>query len=241
MQHELKRLSSQLDARCANCVGPSDVFTDHGRRVEHQRHRASRSDRATTSAALASNSSSYKNAGAPAESRTHQLGLRGSGRPPGVLGLDLQVSSTDEGQPLSDSNLNDEGPNPFVTNIEADTLANDNYRTTRWTGSNIQLTLMSIEPGRDIGLEVHEHGDQFLRVEAGRARVQMGPTEDDLNFDREVGDDWAIFVPAGAWHNITNIGDEPLKVYAIYGPPEHPHGTDHATKAEADADEHHHH
>jgi mannose-6-phosphate isomerase-like protein (cupin superfamily) len=142
---------------------------------------------------------------------------------------------------LSDSNLNDEGPNPFVTNIEADTLANDNYRTTRWTGSNIQLTLMSIEPGRDIGLEVHEHGDQFLRVEAGRARVQMGPTEDDLNFDREVGDDWAIFVPAGAWHNITNIGDEPLKVYAIYGPPEHPHGTDHATKAEADADEHHHH
>ncbi|HMS49180.1 cupin domain-containing protein [Candidatus Neomicrothrix sp.] len=142
---------------------------------------------------------------------------------------------------MSDSNLNDEGPNPFVTNIEADTLANDNYRTTRWTGSNIQLTLMSIEPGRDIGLEVHEHGDQFLRVEAGRARVQMGPTEDDLNFDREVGDDWAIFVPAGAWHNITNIGDEPLKVYAIYGPPEHPHGTDHATKAEADADEHHHH
>lgn len=142
---------------------------------------------------------------------------------------------------MSDSNLNDEGPNPFVTNIEADTLANDNYRTTRWTGSNIQLTLMSIEPGRDIGLEVHEHGDQFLRVEAGRARVQMGPTEDNLNFDREVGDDWAIFVPAGAWHNITNIGDEPLKVYAIYGPPEHPHGTDHATKAEADADEHHHH
>ena len=142
---------------------------------------------------------------------------------------------------MSDSNLNDEGPNPFVTIIEADTLANDNYRTTRWTGSNIQLTLMSIEPGRDIGLEVHEHGDQFLRVEAGRARVQMGPTEDDLNFDREVGDDWAIFVPAGAWHNITNIGDEPLKVYAIYGPPEHPHGTDHATKAEADADEHHHH
>jgi mannose-6-phosphate isomerase-like protein (cupin superfamily) len=142
---------------------------------------------------------------------------------------------------MGDSNLNDEGPNPFVTNIEADTLANDNYRTTRWTGSNIQLTLMSIEPGRDIGLEVHEHGDQFLRVEAGRARVQMGPAEDDLNFDREVGDDWAIFVPAGAWHNITNIGDEPLKVYAIYGPPEHPHGTDHATKAEADADEHHHH
>lgn len=142
---------------------------------------------------------------------------------------------------MSSTKLTEEGPNPFVTNIEADTLANENYRTTRWTGSNLQLTLMSIEPGRDIGLEVHEHGDQFLRVEAGRARVQMGPSADDLPFDREVGDDWAIFVPAGAWHNITNIGDEPLKVYAIYGPPEHPHGTDHATKAEADADEHHHH
>lgn len=141
---------------------------------------------------------------------------------------------------MNDVNLTDEGSSPFVTNIEADTLANENYRTTRWTGSNIQLTLMSIEPGRDIGLEVHEHGDQFLRVEAGRARVQMGPSEDDLTFDREVRDDWVILVPAGAWHNVTNIGDEPLKVYAIYGPPEHPPGTDHVTKAEADADEHHH-
>lgn len=141
---------------------------------------------------------------------------------------------------MNDATLTDEGPNQFVTNIEADTLVNENYRTTRWTGSNIQLTLMSIEPGRDIGLEVHEHGDQFLRVEAGRARVQMGPSEDDLPFDREVGDDWVILVPAGAWHNVTNIGDEPLKVYAIYGPPEHPPGTDHATKNEADADEHHH-
>ena len=140
---------------------------------------------------------------------------------------------------MSSTKLTEEGPNPFVTNIEADTLANENYRTTRWTGSNLQLTLMSIEPGRDIGLEVHEHGDQFLRVEAGRARVQMGPSEDALPFDREVGDDWAILVPAGAWHNVTNIGDEPLKVYAIYGPPEHPAGTVHATKAEADADEHH--
>lgn len=139
---------------------------------------------------------------------------------------------------MNDASLIDEGPNPFVANIEADSLANANYRTTRWTGSNIQLTLMSIEPGHDIGLEVHEHGDQFLRIEAGRARVQMGPSEDDLSFDREVEHDWVILVPAGAWHNVTNIGDEPLKVYAIYGPPEHPAGTDHATKA--DADEHHH-
>ena len=136
--------------------------------------------------------------------------------------------------------VQDEGRAPFVVDIEAATLGNDNYRTTLWTGSNLQMTVMSIEPGGDIGLEVHEDGDQFLRVEAGRARVQMGPTKEDLSFDREVEDDWAILVPAGAWHNVTNIGDEPLKVYAIYGPPEHPHGTVHTTMAEADADEHHH-
>jgi mannose-6-phosphate isomerase-like protein (cupin superfamily) len=141
---------------------------------------------------------------------------------------------------MTHANLTDDGPNPFVTNIETDTLANENYRTTRWTGSNIQMTLMNIEPGHDIGLEVHQDGDQFLRIEAGRARVQMGPSEDDLPFDREVGDDWVILVPAGMWHNITNIGDEPLKLYAIYGPPEHPQGTVHPTKADAEADEHHH-
>jgi mannose-6-phosphate isomerase-like protein (cupin superfamily) len=141
---------------------------------------------------------------------------------------------------MTDASLTDEGPNPFVTNIEADTLANENYRTTRWTGSNLQMTLMAIEPGHDIGLEVHEHGDQFLRVEAGSARVQMGPSETELTFDREVEDDWAILVPAGAWHNVTNIGDDALKLYVIYGPPEHHHGTDHETKADADAEEHHH-
>ena len=141
---------------------------------------------------------------------------------------------------MKDDQLRDEGPNPFVTDIEAETLANENYRTTRWTGSNIQMTLMNIEPGHDIGLEVHPDGDQFLRVEAGTARVQMGPAEDDLPFNREVGDDWVILVPAGMWHNVTNIGDESLKVYAIYGPPEHPHGTVHPTKTDADADEHDH-
>ncbi|CAN5785489.1 hypothetical protein BH23ACT12_BH23ACT12_10890 [soil metagenome] len=131
----------------------------------------------------------------------------------------------------------DEGPNPFVTDIEAATLANENYRTTLWTGTNLQMTVMSIEPGNDIGLEVHGNGDQFLRVEAGKARVQMGPAEDDLPFDREVEDDWVILVPAGTWHNVTNIGDEAMKVYALYAPPEHPHGTVHPTKAD-DAEHH---
>jgi mannose-6-phosphate isomerase-like protein (cupin superfamily) len=133
----------------------------------------------------------------------------------------------------------DEGPDPFVTNIEQATLSNDTFRTTLWTGKNLQMTVMSIERGDDIGLEVHEDGDQFLRVEAGRARVQMGPSKDDLLFDREVEDDWAILVPAGTWHNVTNVGEEAMKVYALYAPPEHPHGTVHETKAEAEAAEHH--
>lgn len=133
----------------------------------------------------------------------------------------------------------DQGPNPFVIDIESATLANENYRTTVWSGSNLQMTLMSIEPGHDIGLEVHHTHDQFLRVEAGRGRVQMGPEKDDLSFDREVEADWVILVPAGSWHNVTNIGDEPLKLYALYGPPEHPHGAVHPTKADADAAEHH--
>lgn len=132
----------------------------------------------------------------------------------------------------------DHGPHPYVVNIEDATLANTNYRTTLWTGKHLQMTVMAIAPGDDIGLEVHEDHDQFLRVEQGRGRVQMGPAEDRLEFDEEVGDDWVILVPAGSWHNVTNIGDEPLKVYSIYAPPEHEHGTVHVTKAESDADEH---
>lgn len=126
----------------------------------------------------------------------------------------------------------DHGKQPFITNIEAATLNNENFRTALWTGSNLQLTLMTIQPGEDIGLEVHADHDQFLRIEAGRAVVHMGPDEGNLEEKIAKADD-AIFVPAGTWHNITNDGDEPLKLYSIYAPPEHPHGTIHATKQDA--------
>lgn len=142
-------------------------------------------------------------------------------------------------EPRPNTAATDAGPAPFVVDIEEATLDNGNFRTTLWTGDNLQLTVMSIPPNGDIGLEVHDDGDQFLRVEAGRARVQMGPAEDELPFDREVGDDWVILVPAGSWHNVTNIGDEPLKVYALYAPPEHPHGATHQTKQDAEDAEHH--
>lgn len=134
------------------------------------------------------------------------------------------------------ADLTDHGPDPYVINIEEATLANENFRSTLWTGPQLQLTVMSIPVGGDIGLEVHEGIDQFLRLEQGKGRCQMGPSEDSLPFDKEVSDDWVIFVPAGTWHNVTNIGDEPMKVYAIYAPADHLPGTMHKTQQDAEND-----
>lgn len=131
----------------------------------------------------------------------------------------------------------DYGPEPFVVDIEDVTKQNKNYRTALWTGSNLQVTVMSIDVGDDIGLEVHPHVDQFICIEEGKGVAQMGPTKDYLNFQRNVSEDTAVMVPAGTWHNITNVGDEPLKLYAIYAPPNHPSGTIHVTKADAKAEE----
>lgn len=94
------------------------------------------------------------------------------------------------------------------------------------------MTLMSIPVGGDVGLEVHNDTDQFLRLEQGRGRVQMGPSKDDLTFDEDVTDDWFVLAPKGFWHNITNIGDEPMKVYSLYAPPHYAHGTVHNTQAD---------
>ncbi|ALS75672.1 cupin [Planococcus rifietoensis] len=133
--------------------------------------------------------------------------------------------------------LKDYGAESFVVNIEDATKQNETFRTALWTGKNLQVTLMSIAAGDDIGLEVHEHGDQFLRIEEGEGLVQMGDREDNLSFEEKAEDDYAILIPAGKWHNVTNTGDKPLKIYSIYAPPEHPHSTVHETKAEADAAE----
>ena len=134
----------------------------------------------------------------------------------------------------------DHGPEPFVTDIEAATLRNGAFRTTLWTGTHLQLTLMCLQPEEEIGLEVHHDIDQFLRVEQGAGRVVMGPTRDDLSFKRELADDDVVLVPAGWWHNVTNTGSGPLRLYSVYGPAEHEPGTVHLTKAEADAAEHDH-
>ncbi|KPB06407.1 cupin domain-containing protein [Bacillus sp. CHD6a] len=133
--------------------------------------------------------------------------------------------------------LTDYGPNPFVTDINQATLQNNTFRTALWTGTQFQITLMSINPGEDIGLEMHPDVDQFLRLEQGQGIVQMGEDKNNLNFERMVVDDYAIVIPAGTWHNLTNTGNTPLKLYSIYAPPNHPFGTVHPTKADAEAAE----
>ncbi len=128
----------------------------------------------------------------------------------------------------------------WVANIEELTTDNNNFRTVVNTGAHSQLTVMSVPPGGEVGWEAHSELDQFLRLEQGVARVDFGESIDGVDESHEIEDDWAVIVPAGVWHNVVNIGDEDLKLYSIYSPPEHPDGTVHRTKAEADADEHHH-
>jgi mannose-6-phosphate isomerase-like protein (cupin superfamily) len=128
----------------------------------------------------------------------------------------------------------------WVGDIERETLDNDTFRTVVFTGEHTQLTVMRLAPGEDIGWEAHHDRDQFLRIEQGRGRAEFGSSEDEVAERHDVEDDWAVVVPAGVWHNVVNTGDDELKLYSLYSPPEHPDGTVHRTKAEAEAAEHHH-
>lgn len=134
---------------------------------------------------------------------------------------------------MPDEELKDYGPQPIVVNIEDATKQNNTFRTALWTGSHLQLTLMSINVGDDIGLEIHPDVDQFIRIEQGEGLVKMGNRKDDLSFQKRVNSKNAIIIPAGTWHNVVNAGNVPLKVYSIYAPPQHPRGTVHKTKADA--------
>lgn len=137
--------------------------------------------------------------------------------------------------------LRDYGPNPFVINIEEAAKQNNTFRTALWTGRHLQLTLMSIGVHEDIGLEIHPNLDQFIRIEEGQGIVRMGKSRNNLDFERRVSDDFAFIIPAGTWHNLINTGNTPIKLYSIYAPPQHPHGTVHETKKDAMAAEGSHH
>lgn len=121
----------------------------------------------------------------------------------------------------------------FVADIEELAEENSDFRRVLYTGTNLQLVLMAIQPGEDIGEETHEDRDQFFRVEDGKGEVWIDGHRSTIKSDD------AIVVPAGARHNIVNTGEKPLRLYTLYAPPEHRDGTVHKTKADADAaDEH---
>jgi mannose-6-phosphate isomerase-like protein (cupin superfamily) len=132
--------------------------------------------------------------------------------------------------------VNDIGPQPQSFNIELATKENTSYRSVAWSGRYLQVTLMSIPAGGNIGLEAHPETDQFLRLDAGSGRVQMGAAKDKLTFENDVSNGWCVLVPAGTWHNITNTGATPMQVYTVYAPVHHAADKVQATAAVANAD-----
>lgn len=121
----------------------------------------------------------------------------------------------------------------FIGNIEKRTGENRDFRRVLYTGPHIQLVLMSLEPGEEIGEEVHRDTDQFFRVEAGEGEVWIDGRK------TEIESDVAIVIPAGARHNVRNTGEKPMKLYTLYAPPEHADGTVHKTREDAEASHEH--
>ena len=131
----------------------------------------------------------------------------------------------------------DHGPNPYVTNIEQMAVQNPNFRTAIWTGCHLQMTIMCIPSCGEIGFEMHEDTDQLIRVEQGTAVVKMGKCVNQLDFQQNMCKGDAVFIPAGTWHNVVNIGRNPLKISSVYAPPNHRRGTVHYTKSDAEREE----
>jgi mannose-6-phosphate isomerase-like protein (cupin superfamily) len=126
---------------------------------------------------------------------------------------------------------------PWIGDIGKEAHDNENFRTVLFTARHEQLVVMRLRPGEDIGNEVHHHTDQFLRIEQGRGRVDLGPKQDEVEGSVEVSEGSTVVVPAGVWHNVTNTGDDDLKLSTLYAPPAHLDGTIHRTKADAEAAE----
>lgn len=128
----------------------------------------------------------------------------------------------------------DRGSDPYVANMKQVAGQNENFRRAIWTGEHLQMTVMCIPVMGDIGVEMHDDTDQFIRVEQGMAVVKMGKCRHQLEVQKTAYEGDAVFVPAGTWHNVVNIGRMPLKVSSIYAPPNHPKSTVHRTKEEAE-------
>lgn len=138
-------------------------------------------------------------------------------------------------EPEHDKDL---GAKPCLINIHNETICNHNFRTAIWTGKHLQITVMSIPVGGEIGLEMHDNLDQFIKIESGCANVYMGSTKQSVTLIGQINANYGIVIPAETWHNLINTHSCPLKVYSIYAPPQHPTGTIHETKLDADLSEH---
>lgn len=121
----------------------------------------------------------------------------------------------------------------WIGNVEGAAWANGYFREVLWTAKHLQLVVMSLEPGEEIGLEVHEGHEQFIQVVSGRATVTLGPSMDEVAEAHDIEAGWAALISAGTWHNVINRGETELKLYTLYAPPEHPDHTVHRTKADA--------
>ncbi|MCT6922960.1 MULTISPECIES: cupin domain-containing protein [Bacillales] len=138
----------------------------------------------------------------------------------------MQPSYPWHGQHHHDStSIRDYGKSPYVVNLHNATLRNQAFRRTIWTGKHLQTTLMNIRVGEDIGAERHPATDQFFYIEEGQGYVRIGDRRDHPEVERMVNPGDGIFIPAGKWHNIINIGQRPLKLFSVYAPPEHRFGT----------------
>ena len=124
-----------------------------------------------------------------------------------------------------------------IINIQNAAFRNENFRKEIWTGEYLQITVMSIPVGGEIGLELHNDLDQFIKLESGCAAVYMGKTKQDVKFIGKINSNYAVVIPAGVWHNIINSCPCPLKVYSIYAPPKHSRETVHKTKLDSDLSE----
>lgn len=127
---------------------------------------------------------------------------------------------------------------PFFINVEQEAMKNTAFRVTPWTGEHMQMTLMCIPPGGEIGLECHPKVDQFICIVEGQGVVKMGDCKNNLSSECVVSRGCAFFIPACTWHNLINTGRCPIKLYSLYAPPQHPPGTVHQTKRDADKAEH---
>ena len=122
----------------------------------------------------------------------------------------------------------------LIASAQKISLTNDNYRKEIWTGQHLQMTVMSIPAGGEIGFEIHSDTDQALYVEYGFAAVYAGETKQAVRLIGTVRPDYVILIPSGTWHNVINVGNTPLKLISFYAPPHHPKGTLHETKLDSD-------